>query len=31
MTTALETAKEAIESGRAVKKLEEIIRVTNSL
>ncbi|MEJ2684778.1 MAG: anthranilate phosphoribosyltransferase [Candidatus Sulfobium sp.] len=31
MMTALRMAKEAIESGRALKKLEEIIRVTNSL
>lgn len=31
MATALEMAKDAINSGRAVRKLEEIVRVTNSL
>ncbi|MEJ2697793.1 MAG: anthranilate phosphoribosyltransferase [Candidatus Sulfobium sp.] len=31
MAVALEMARDAIESGRAAKKLEEIVRVTNSL
>lgn len=31
MKTALQMARDAIESGRAAKKLQEIVRVTNSL